>query len=157
MKRTRRGHCSPRRKAGASYNAALDVARSKQNALNSGSTSLARPTPGQPAWLRAAPFIFLVLWSGGFIALKFGLAYADPLTFLALRYLLVVLLLALPFAMAIRPLATSSERDVTDGWMTYERTSQGMSSMLLSATRTPPLLVHSAAPSAETPASMGSA
>ena len=77
---------------------------SDQNALSSPHTPVAHASSGHPAWLRAAPFIFLVLWSGGFIALKFGLAYADPLTFLALRYLLVVLLLALPFAILRPPL-----------------------------------------------------
>ncbi len=41
-----------------------------------------------------APVIFLVLWSSGFICIKIGLAYADPLTFLALRYALVLACLA---------------------------------------------------------------
>ena len=75
--------------------------------LNPDTTPVARPAADHPAWLRAAPFIFLVLWSGGFIALKFGLAYADPLTFLALRYLLVVLLLALPFLILRPPLPST--------------------------------------------------
>ncbi|TEA78356.1 DMT family transporter [Allopusillimonas ginsengisoli] len=50
-----------------------------------------------PAWLRAGPALFVLLWSLGFVFLKLGLAYADPLTFLALRYACVVLLLLLPF------------------------------------------------------------
>ena len=33
----------------------------------------------------AAPGIFVVLWASGFIGAKFGLGYAEPLTFLALR------------------------------------------------------------------------
>ncbi len=41
-----------------------------------------------------APVVFLVLWSSGFICIKIGLAYADPLTFLALRYALVLAFLA---------------------------------------------------------------
>src|SRR5690606_21940305 len=36
------------------------------------------------------------LWSFGFIFLKLGLAYADPFTFLALRYACVVAILAIP-------------------------------------------------------------
>ena len=35
-------------------------------------------------WLRVAPFLFLILWSGGFVFVKIGLAYADPLTFFLL-------------------------------------------------------------------------
>ena len=33
----------------------------------------------------AAPAVFVVLWASGFIGAKFGLAYAEPLTFLTLR------------------------------------------------------------------------
>lgn len=40
------------------------------------------------------PFVFVLIWSTGFIVAKFGLPYADPLTFLLLRFtgVLVVLL-----------------------------------------------------------------
>lgn len=55
-----------------------------------------------PVWLRAAPLIFLFLWSVGFAIAKIGLNYADPLTFLALRYLLVLVVLA-PVAIVLRP------------------------------------------------------
>jgi drug/metabolite transporter (DMT)-like permease len=41
----------------------------------------------------AAPAVFVVLWSSGFIGAKFGLPYAEPLTFLAARFIAVVLLL----------------------------------------------------------------
>lgn len=37
-------------------------------------------------WVRAMPFIFVLIWSTGFIVAKFGLPYAPPLTFLLLRY-----------------------------------------------------------------------
>lgn len=46
----------------------------------------------RPGWLKAAPAVFLLLWSSGFVFLKLGLRYADPLTFLALRYAIVVAL-----------------------------------------------------------------
>ena len=59
------------------------------------------PAPA-PAWLKAAPALFLLLWSSGFVVLKVGLAYADPMTFLALRYACVVLLL-LPLLLWLRP------------------------------------------------------
>jgi drug/metabolite transporter (DMT)-like permease len=43
----------------------------------------------------SAPAIFVVLWSTGFIGAKYGLPYAEPLTFLTLRMAIVVVLLAL--------------------------------------------------------------
>lgn len=52
--------------------------------------------PATPLWLRLAPALFLLLWSCGFVFLKLGLQYADPLTFLALRYACVVALLIGP-------------------------------------------------------------
>ncbi|MBF5013037.1 DMT family transporter [Burkholderia pseudomultivorans] len=51
----------------------------------------------KPGWLRAAPALFLLRWSSGFVFLKLGLRDADPLTFLALRYVCVVALLAAAF------------------------------------------------------------
>lgn len=60
-----------------------------------------------PAWLKAAPALFLLLWSSGFVFLKLGLAYADPLTFLALRYACVVALLILPW-LWVRPTLPSA-------------------------------------------------
>jgi drug/metabolite transporter (DMT)-like permease len=43
----------------------------------------------------AAPAIFVLLWASGFIGAKFGLPYAPPLTFLAVRMGTVVLILGL--------------------------------------------------------------
>lgn len=60
------------------------------------------PVLTPPLWLKSAPALFLLLWSSGFVVLKVGLAYADPLTFLALRYACVVLILA-PFFLLLRP------------------------------------------------------
>ena len=42
--------------------------------------------------LRGAPALFVFLWSTGFIGAKYGLPYAEPLTFLALRMALVVVI-----------------------------------------------------------------
>ena len=39
---------------------------------------------------RVYPFLFVFLWSTGFIGAKFGLPYAEPLSFLLVRYLFVV-------------------------------------------------------------------
>src|SRR3954471_20862393 len=51
---------------------------------------------------RAAPAVFVVLWSTGFIATKYVLHNAEPLTFLAIRMALVVALMAI-IVMIARP------------------------------------------------------
>lgn len=43
---------------------------------------------------RLAPFLFVLLWSTGFIGAKLGLPHAAPLSFLFVRYLLVISLMA---------------------------------------------------------------
>ena len=49
--------------------------------------------PASRASAAAIPALFVVLWSSGFIAAKAGLHAAEPLTFLALRFSLVGLLM----------------------------------------------------------------
>ena len=49
---------------------------------------------------RAAPAIFVVLWSTGFIGTKYVLHNAEPLTYLAIRMVLVVALMAVIVAVA---------------------------------------------------------
>lgn len=44
--------------------------------------------------LAAAPALFVLLWSTGFVGAKLGLPYAEPLTFLALRFAIVAVLFA---------------------------------------------------------------
>ena len=51
-----------------------------------------RPT-GSSLLFAAAPAVFVILWSTGFIGAKLGLPYAEPATFLALRFALVCLIL----------------------------------------------------------------
>jgi drug/metabolite transporter (DMT)-like permease len=64
--------------------------------------------PAQPprtladAAVFAAPAVFVLLWASGFIGAKFGLPYAEPMTFLAIRMAAVVALLGL-IAMVTRP------------------------------------------------------
>ena len=43
---------------------------------------------------RAAPAIFVLLWSTGFIGTKYVVNNADPLTYLAIRMAIVVMLMA---------------------------------------------------------------
>lgn len=44
---------------------------------------------------RAAPFLFVFLWSTGFLGAKLGLPHTTPLAFLFVRYLLVIALMGL--------------------------------------------------------------
>jgi drug/metabolite transporter (DMT)-like permease len=41
-------------------------------------------------WLRAMPAVFVLIWSTGFIVARYGMPYAPPLKFLAVRYALSV-------------------------------------------------------------------
>ncbi|MBB1599537.1 DMT family transporter [Variovorax sp. UMC13] len=45
-------------------------------------------------WLRVLPGVFVLIWSTGFIVARYGMPYAPPLKFLALRYLLSLLCFA---------------------------------------------------------------
>ena len=51
---------------------------------------------------RAAPAIFVVLWSTGFVGTKYVIRNADPLTYLAIRMAIVVVLMAL-ICVIVRP------------------------------------------------------
>ena len=46
-------------------------------------------------WLRVMPLLFIVLWSTGFIGAKFGLPYAEPFTFLAVRLVIAAFILGI--------------------------------------------------------------
>ena len=59
--------------------------------------------------IRAAPLTFVFLWSTGFIAAKYGLPYAEPFSFLAVRMALVVLILAAIVLISRPPLPTRKE------------------------------------------------
>lgn len=48
----------------------------------------------------AAPALFVFLWSTGFIGARYGLPYAEPLTFLSLRFVIVIALLAIAVALS---------------------------------------------------------
>lgn len=50
---------------------------------------------------RLAPFLFVLLWSTGFLGAKLGLPHAAPLAFLLVRYLLVIALMG-ALALALR-------------------------------------------------------
>lgn len=49
--------------------------------------------------LRLAPWLFVSLWSTGYIAMKYAAPFAEPFTFLTIRFALVVVVVA-PFVLA---------------------------------------------------------
>src|SRR4051794_12581202 len=46
-----------------------------------------------PVLIKLAPLIFVVIWSTGFIGAKYGLTYAGPFVYLALRMVLACILM----------------------------------------------------------------
>ena len=65
----------------------------------------------RPAVAVVFPALFVVLWSTGFIAAKYGLPYAPPLTFLAIRFALVAVLVSV-IALATRAAWPADRRDI---------------------------------------------
>lgn len=57
--------------------------------------------PSTATLVRCAPLLFVFLWSTGFIGAKYGLPHAEPLSFLLVRYLLVLALMTM-LALATR-------------------------------------------------------
>lgn len=60
--------------------------------------------------LRIAPFLFVFLWSTGFVGAKFGLPYAEPLSFLLVRYFFVIGLMTLLALATKAPWPTDARR-----------------------------------------------
>ncbi len=60
-----------------------------------------RPAPQQGAWTAVLPAVFVLLWSTGFIGAKLGLPYAEPMTFLTVRFAIAAAILLL-LVLAVR-------------------------------------------------------
>lgn len=69
----------------------------------------AHEPPLMALFWRAAPFVFLMFWSGGYAVGKLGLEHIEPLTMLVWRYALAVLAL-LPFLALRHPIWPQSRR-----------------------------------------------
>lgn len=52
-------------------------------------------------WMAAMPWLFVLIWSTGFIVARYGMPYAEPMTFLFLRFA-GVLVLMVPFMILAR-------------------------------------------------------
>ncbi|HYN50231.1 MAG TPA: hypothetical protein VES62_04840 [Thermoleophilaceae bacterium] len=71
-------------------------------------------SPSSLRWL--APATFLVLWSAGFSFVALGLPDSEPITFLALRYAIVVAVLVPAFLVLRPPLPDSGATGSTSWW-----------------------------------------
>ncbi len=56
---------------------------------------------GSRLWVACMPWLFVLIWSTGFIVAKYGMPYAEPMTFLFLRFA-GVLVFMLPFVLLAR-------------------------------------------------------
>ncbi|GAA0809114.1 DMT family transporter [Cupriavidus gilardii] len=56
---------------------------------------------GANVWLVSMPWLFVLIWSTGFIVAKYGMPHAEPMTFLFLRFAGVVVLMV-PFVVLAR-------------------------------------------------------
>lgn len=52
-------------------------------------------TPTSSGWVRAMPWVFVLIWSSGFVVARFGMPHAPPMKFLALRFALSLLFFVL--------------------------------------------------------------
>jgi drug/metabolite transporter (DMT)-like permease len=59
--------------------------------------------PADSIWISAMPGVFVLLWATGFIGARFGLPYAEPFTFLLVRFVIVAALLAVVSAVMHAP------------------------------------------------------
>ncbi|SOZ37741.1 DMT family transporter [Cupriavidus neocaledonicus] len=57
--------------------------------------------PRATLWVASMPWLFVLIWSTGFIVAKYGMPYAEPMTFLFLRFA-GVLALMVPFVLLAR-------------------------------------------------------
>ena len=71
--------------------------------------------------IAAAPVLFVLLWSTGFIGARFGLPYIEPLTFLAVRMVFVVLILgAIALITGARwPNSAEIGHSLVAGWLVH--------------------------------------
>lgn len=60
--------------------------------------------------LRAAPWVFIVIWASGYVVAKVAAAHADPLTFLCVRYAGVIALMGTLALIARAPWPSSSRQ-----------------------------------------------
>jgi drug/metabolite transporter (DMT)-like permease len=64
-------------------------------AISTQAVTVERTRPAEhPLFVQVAPLVFVFIWSTGFIGARYGLPYAEPFTYLALRMVLAASLMA---------------------------------------------------------------
>jgi len=58
-------------------------------------TSVPGTGAAPPRWIPAAPLLFIVIWASGYVVAKAAAPHAEPLTFLLIRYVGVIAVMAL--------------------------------------------------------------
>jgi len=69
-------------------------------------------------WTAVAPAVFVVLWSSGFIGGKAGLLYAEPLTFLSVRFMIVTVVMLIA-ALLVRAAWPKAEPALSPRWPSW--------------------------------------
>ncbi|CAG9172172.1 DMT family transporter [Cupriavidus respiraculi] len=69
-----------------------------------------RATGARALWLASMPWLFVLIWSTGFIVAKYGMPHAEPMTFLFLRFAGVLVVMAPFVALARVPLPRRAGR-----------------------------------------------
>jgi len=85
-----------------------DSAREPSDTVGAGAT--APETPFTSALARVAPGIFVLLWATGFLIAKLGVPYAQPMTILAMRFVLAAVMMATVAAVTRAPWPRSWKR-----------------------------------------------
>jgi drug/metabolite transporter (DMT)-like permease len=83
---------------------------SSEPAEASGGTATPPETPFTSALARVAPGIFVLLWATGFLIAKLGVPYAQPMTILAMRFVLAAIMMATVAAVTGAPWPRSWSR-----------------------------------------------
>jgi drug/metabolite transporter (DMT)-like permease len=86
----------------------LDPARRSSEA--SGAAAVALETPFAGGLARVAPGIFVLLWATGFLIAKLGVPYAQPMTILAMRFVLAAAMMTAVAALTRAPWPRSWRR-----------------------------------------------
>src|SRR5687768_15259480 len=66
----------------------------RQASATNGASGTPLETPATGALARVAPGIFVLLWATGFLIAKLGVPYAQPMTILAIRFVLAAAMMA---------------------------------------------------------------
>ncbi len=76
----------------------------------------------EPAWVAAAPAVFVLLWSTGFLGAKMGAPHAEPFTFLSIRFVIAAALfggVCLAFRAEWPRAAAEVRHAIVSGWLVH--------------------------------------